>query len=191
MDAQAHGAVRREVRYGLLFTTTTTASPRRPGVLALSLCVRALVYPRDDRVLVGRGIIVPRRRLVCIVASRHDSPSLCILSPPGFASFVHTFLLAFVVWCVRGGVCGGRVIFWGGRCSGPSTGPPPGPPFFQPRPKQQNGLGGRAILCWLDLESAASHFCPISGCSSLFSFFLFFYFIFENGRWRERKEKRE
>ena len=30
----------------------------------------------------------------------------------------HTFLIAFVVWCVRGGVCGGRVIFWGGRCSG-------------------------------------------------------------------------
>ena len=27
----------------------------------LCMCVRALIYPRDDRVLVGRGIIVSRR----------------------------------------------------------------------------------------------------------------------------------
>jgi len=73
------------------------------------LCVRALIYPRDHRVLVGRDIIVSRPAS-SVIASRHDSPLLCILSPPDFASFVHTFLLAFVVWCVRGGVCGGRVI---------------------------------------------------------------------------------
>ena len=107
---------------------------RRP----LCMWVHALIYPRDHRVLVGRDIIVSRRAS-SVIAPRHDSPLLCILSPPGFASFVHTFFLAFVVWCVRGGVCGGRVIFWGGRCSGH---PPPLHPtlhFFDPGPDNKTG----------------------------------------------------
>jgi hypothetical protein len=145
--------------------------PRRP----LCMWVHALIYPRDDRVLVGRDIIVSRPAS-SVIASRHDSPLLCILSP-GFCFFrAHIFAGLCRLVCARRRVRRSRD-FLGWEVLGPSTAPSPDPSFFRPRPRQQNGLGGRAILCWLDLESAASHFCPISCSSCLSSFFLFYIFF--------------
>ena len=140
--------------------------------------------------LVGRGIIVPRPAS-SVIASRRGSPLVVHFKSAGFCFFrAHIFAGLCRLVCARRRVRRSRD-FLGWEVLGGSDGPPPGPPLFRPRPRQQNGLGGWAVLCSLDLESAASHFCPISGCSSLFSFFLFFYFIFENGRWRVGRYKRE
>ena len=108
--------------------------PRRP----LCMWVRALIYPRDHRVLVGRDIIVSRPAS-SVIASRRGSPLVVHFKSGVLLLSLSSIFLAFVVWCVRGGVCGGRVIFWGGRCSGH---PPPLHPtlhFFDPGPNNKTG----------------------------------------------------
>jgi hypothetical protein len=72
--------------------------------------------------------------------------------------FLSSILQAYVVWCVRGGECGGRVIFGVGGGMGQPPAHHPALKFFFSRPRQKKGLGGRAILCWFDLELAVVHF---------------------------------
>ena len=66
--------------------------PRRP----LCMWVHALIYPRDDRVLVGRDIIVSRPAS-SVIASRHDSPLV--------VHFKSGVLLTHFFWPLSSGVC--------------------------------------------------------------------------------------
>ena len=60
------------------------------------LCVCALVYPRDHRVLVGRDIIVSRPAS-SVIASRHGSPLV--------VHFKSGVLLTHFFWPLSSDVC--------------------------------------------------------------------------------------
>ena len=102
------------------------------------VCVCALIYSRDHRVLVGRDIIVSRPAY-SVIASRHGSPLVVHLKSAGFCFFrAHIFAGLCRLVCARRRVRRSRD-FLGWEVLGAVMAHHPALHFFNPGPNNKTG----------------------------------------------------